>query len=162
MKRDKRLGGQIAGRGAEGSAHLRDVCEKAVKLALSCLLLLPACSSEPSGGENPGTGDVSLANDVMPLIDKTCGGCHTRTEAPFPPAVENGVYYDDKEDLLALVGTFIVPGDSAKSGFVAILNQSLSVGQGPTPMPPPMAAPPMAEVDVAVVMRWIDEGAKDN
>jgi len=121
--------------------------------------------------EGPDEGDssaeelsqgTSLVEHVMPIIDSACGGCHTRTDAPFPPAVANGVFYDDAADLLALVGTFIVAGDSANSGFVAILTQSMAVGQGPTLMPPPDMADAMSGDDVAVVAAWIDEGAEDN
>jgi hypothetical protein len=98
----------------------------------------------------------------MPIIDQTCGGCHTRTDAPFPPAVANGVYYDDADDLMALVGTFIIAGDAAGSGFVAILTQDLPVGQGPTLMPPPDMADAMVDEAIEIVRAWIDEGAQDN
>ena len=108
-----------------------------------------------------GASETSLANDVMPLIAQTCGGCHTRNNAPFPPAIANDVYYDSKDDILALVGSFIIAGDSSQSGFVSILTQDLAVGQGPTLMPPP-PTDGMAMADIAVVQAWIDEGAKDN
>jgi hypothetical protein len=131
-------------------------------------------SDDTSGApdtEGPDEGDAStdeapqgtsLVEHVMPIIDQSCGGCHTRTDAPFPPAVANGVYCDDADDLLALVGTFIVAGDSANSGFVTILSQAMAVGQGPTLMPPPEMAGAMSDDDVAVVAAWIDEGAEDN
>ena len=105
---------------------------------------------------------TSLRQEVMPIIDQTCGGCHTRTDAPFPPAVANDVYYDDADDLMALVGTFIIAGDAAGSGFVAILTQDLPVGQGPTLMPPPDMADAMVDEAIEIVRAWIDEGAQDN
>lgn len=105
---------------------------------------------------------TSLRTDVMPIIEQSCGGCHTREDAPFPDAVINGAYYDEPQDILNLVGSFITPGDANNSGFVAILTQDLAVGQGPTLMPPPKMASAMPEDDVAVIRSWINEGALDN
>jgi len=133
--------------------------------ALLSSLVTGCVSDDDSDDVDTGAGqsaEVSLSADVMPLINKSCGGCHTRTNAPFPVAVDNGVFYDEKDDLLALVGTFIVPDDPMGSGFLAILTQDLAVGQGPTLMPPPGMAQPMAADDVAVVVAWITGGAKDN
>jgi mono/diheme cytochrome c family protein len=133
-----------------------------------------SASDDTSGApdtEGPDEGDAStdeapqgtsLVEHVMPIIDQSCGGCHTRADAPFPPAVANGVYYDDVDDVLTLVGTFILGGDSANSDFVAILTQAMAVGQGPTLMPPPDMAGAMSQDDVAIVAAWIDEGAEDN
>ena len=98
----------------------------------------------------------------MPLILESCGGCHKRMGTPFPTAVANEVYYEDEEDLLGLVGSFIIAGDAANSGLVAILTQDLAVGQGPTLMPPPDLSGPMDENQVAIVKAWIDQGAKNN
>ena len=106
---------------------------------------------------------VSLAKDVVPIIDRECGFCHTRTDSPNPMAVANKVYLEEGGDLLGLVGTFIVAGDSSKSGFIGVLDQSVSVGVGPTVMPPPASGrKAMSKKDVAVVATWIDEGALDN
>lgn len=108
------------------------------------------------------TFPASLEDHVMPIIDLACGGCHTRTDSPFSAAVVNGVYYDKKEDILNLVGTYILPGDSANSGFFSILSQDLAVGQGPTLMPPPHLAEPLNEADLSIIGAWIDQGALDN
>lgn len=111
------------------------------------------------------TGSVELTSleaDVMPIIIQSCGGCHTRTDAPFPAAVVNDVYYENKDDILVLVGSYILPGDPENSGFLAILTQDFPVGAGPTVMPPPEMGQPMSEVDVAIVAAWIEEGALDN
>jgi mono/diheme cytochrome c family protein len=113
------------------------------------------------------TGDtgmalVSLEMDGLPIIQARCGGCHTRGMAPFPPAVANDVYFETKEDVLGLVGTFIVAGDSSSSGFISILRQDMAVGMGPTLMPPPMAAEAMPADEVDMIALWIDQGAMDN
>lgn len=110
-----------------------------------------------------GTEAVSLADDVVPIISRECGFCHTRTKSPNPYAVANKVYLETSDDLLGLVGSFIMAGDSANSGFIAVLEQTMGVGTGDTLMPPPASKrPAMSKADVAVVAQWIDEGALDN
>lgn len=113
-------------------------------------------------GTTASTTETSLSGDVMPVMQSNCAGCHTRASAPFPEAVVNGAYYETGDDLLALIGTFIAPGDSANSGFIAVLTQDFPVGVGPTVMPPPDLASAMAADDVATVAAWIDEGALNN
>ncbi len=105
--------------------------------------------------------DVSLANQALPIVQASCGGCHTRNNSPTPPAVANMVYLENKDDVLGLVGSFIVAGDSANSGFVKILTQEMPVGAGPTVMPPPPGAK-MSDANLAVISSWIDQGAQDN
>ena len=132
-------------------------------IALLATLALMGCEDGPANVPDPDAGiEVSLRDDVMPLILQSCGGCHTDTDAPFPPAVVNGVVYQSADDILALVGSFIIAGDSANSGFLAILTQELAVGEGPTLMPPPDLAAPMSADDVQIVATWIDQGARDN
>jgi hypothetical protein len=109
-----------------------------------------------------GTASVSLENDVMPIVSMRCGGCHTRTDSPFPDAVQNMVYFEREEDLLGLVGSFIVAGDAGSSGLIQILRQEIAVGEGPTLMPPPSVAPAMPSEEVDVVDAWINQGAEDN
>lgn len=136
------------------------------------VLTLGACS-----GDEPATsltGDsaepipskgttVSLADDVVPIMRDECGFCHTRTDSPSAPAVANDVYLERKNDLLGLVGTDIVAGDSAKSRLVAWLRQEEGAGNGPTLMPPPTSGrDKMSRADIQVVRAWIDEGALDN
>lgn len=140
-------------------------------LTLMCI----ACGTEGDDSSTPtpeqsdtghaadkGPTSTSLSADVFPLIAQSCGGCHTRTNAPFPPAVENSVYYDEPADIYALVGSFIIAGHPNDSGFVAILTQDLAVGSGPTLMPPPGMAEPMSAQDINIVKSWITEGAQNN
>ena len=140
-------------------------------LALMCI----ACGTEGDDLSTPTTDqsdlgnavderptNTSLSTDVFPLIAQSCGGCHTRTNAPFPPAVANGAYYDEPADIYGLVGSFIVAGYPDDSGFVAMLTQELAVGSGPTLMPPPGIADPMSEQDINIVKSWITEGAQNN
>ena len=84
-------------------------------------------AAEDAAIDGTSTPATSLTTDVMPLIALTCGGCQRRTDAPFPAAVVNGAYCDPQDDLRAWVGSFIIPGDSSNSGFVAILTQQMAL-----------------------------------
>ena len=48
--------------------------------------------------------EVPLRDDVMPLVLRSCGGCHTGIGASFPLEVANEVFYEKEEDLLELEG----------------------------------------------------------
>lgn len=123
---------------------------------------VPTQDTAPLEPTETDSSTVSLVDDVVPIIRRDCGGCHTRTDSPSPYAVRNDVFLERRNDLLGLVGTSIVAGDAAASGFIALLEQSAGAGTGPTLMPPPTAGDAMAADDVAVVSTWIDEGALDN
>ena len=140
-------------------------------LALMCIAcgtegddLSTAATDQPDLGNavDEGPTSTSLSADVFPIIAQSCGGCHTRSNAPFSTAVENGVYYDEPADIYGLVGSFIVAGYPDESGFVAILTQELAVGSGPTLMPPPGMSEPMSVQDINTVKSWITEGALNN
>ncbi|MFK7930474.1 MAG: hypothetical protein AB8H79_19970 [Myxococcota bacterium] len=102
---------------------------------------------------------VSLETDVMPIVITNCGGCHKRVDGN-EGAVRNGAYLEEKGDILGMVGTFIVAGDSANSGFLGVMSGDTPVGAGPTAMPPFGDGVPQADLDTFAT--WIDEGAKDN
>lgn len=127
------------------------------------LVALTACKDDT--GETDLIGDpdpqptVFLEADVMPVFVARCGGCHQR-EGGNDNAVRNGRYFEEKGDVLGLVGTFIQAGDSENSGIMGVLSGDTPVGQGPTPMPPMGEGPTQAELDT--VATWIDEGALDN
>lgn len=108
-----------------------------------------------------GDDEVSLSTQALPLVKASCGGCHARMNSPAPAAVANMVYLEQASDLTGLVGTFIVAGDSASSGFIKILRQEMGVGANMTNMPPPPAAA-MSTESVDMIAKWVDEGAQDN
>jgi mono/diheme cytochrome c family protein len=116
-------------------------------------------------GTDTGTEAVaafSLASDVLPIFQQNCSGCHTRTDPPYTQAVANMAYLEETGDILALIGLAIVPGDSAGSALIGILNQDFGVGKGYASLMPPAPAPPVGDADIAIVAQWIDEGAEDN
>lgn len=122
-------------------------------------------SPSPTGDTSTGSTDpatVSLVDDVVPIVERECGVCHTRTDSPSRNAVRNDVFLERRNDLLRLVGTAVVAGDAAGSDLIAWMTQAQGAGSGPTLMPPPGTGDPMDAADIAVVETWIDEGAPDN
>jgi mono/diheme cytochrome c family protein len=134
---------------------------------MGACLILTACSKErkPAAvpGSEPGTTtEVSLARDLMPVFTKSCAGCHKRVGG-FAEAVEGGAYIETKEDILKAIGTGIVPGKPAESGFLRVLDQTYPVGRDKVVMPPPNSkAPKWSKEELDLFSRWISEGAKDN
>jgi mono/diheme cytochrome c family protein len=136
-------------------------------VTIGACLILTACSKEKKPDavpdSEPGkTAEVSLAGDLMPVFAKSCAGCHKR-EGGIAAAIEGGVFIEKKEDILKAIGTGIVPGKPAESGFLKVLDQTYPVGRDKVVMPPPNSkAPKWSKEDLDLFSRWIAEGAKDN
>jgi mono/diheme cytochrome c family protein len=113
---------------------------------LACLQLVIGTSALVAGGARP----VDFAAQVQPLLAAHCVKCHGPKES------QSGL----RLDRFALIrkggdrGTAVIPGKAAKS----VLFQAL-LGQGDlTPMP--AEAPRLPKDKIALIARWIDEGAK--
>ena len=106
--------------------------------------------------------EVSLSNDIMPLFERSCAVCHKR-EGGKEKAIQNNTFYETKEDLLSVVGTFIIPGKPEDSGLIRVLNQTQKFGKREMPMPPPKAAAPKwSTADLKKFEDWVSAGAKDS
>ena len=105
---------------------------------LVCLLLIAQ--------EKP----VSFHKDVMPLLKRSCMGCHN-------PTKKKGELDMSTYATLKVGGeskTPFVPGDPKKSLIVTLIS-----GHEPEM---PMKGDPLSEKEVAVIARWIHEGAVDD
>jgi WD40 repeat protein/mono/diheme cytochrome c family protein len=99
---------------------------------------------------------VSYFKKVRPVLQANCQGCHQPAKAKgnyvmtdFAKLLKGG---DDAEK----EGAAIVPGQPDKSHLVA----QITPVKGEAEMPPKKA--PLAEKDIALIKRWIAEGAKDD
>ena len=106
--------------------------------------------------------EVSLSRDVMPLIARSCTGCHQR-ESGDRKAVESGPYLEKKSDILGVVGTMIVPSKPENSYLLMIMSPPKS-GQLKYKMMPPKRSrtPKMTKAELDKISAWIKDGAKDN
>jgi len=108
------------------------------------------------------TNEVSLSKDIMPLIARSCTGCHQR-ENGNQKAIENGPYLEKKSDVMAVVGTLIVPGKPESSYLLMTMSPPAPGKPQPNIMPPKRSkAPRMTAAELAKIASWIKDGAKHN
>jgi mono/diheme cytochrome c family protein len=89
------------------------------------------------------SGGVDFVKDVQPIFATRCAPCH------YGEKPRGGTRFDAKSTAMKV----IVPGKSADSRMVRRL-----LGEGGEPRMP-FELPPLADEQIAVVRRWIDEGA---
>ena len=106
--------------------------------------------------------EVSLSRDVMPLLARSCTGCHQR-EGGNRKAVDHGPYLEKKSDILGIVGTMIV-AEKPENSYLLMIMSKPKPGQPQHKMMPPQQskAPGLTDKEIQMVSDWIKAGAKDN
>lgn len=96
-------------------------------------------------------GDVSFASDVAPLLARSCLGCHggNATEAGFSLASMEALLKGGRS------GSAVAAGKGGESLLVKKLRGAGTDGQRM-----PLNKPPLPDAEIAVVERWITEGAR--
>ncbi len=89
---------------------------------------------------------VDFARDIRPILSNLCFKCHG------PALKEGGLRLDDRE--VALRRKAIVPGKSAKSSLIERLE-----ADDEERMPPPEAGERLNRDQIALLKKWIDQGA---
>ena len=97
---------------------------------------------------------VDFQSEIRPVLSDNCFACH----GPDPAARIAGFRLDVQEGALAERpnGTPIVPGDSASS----LLYPRITHQEPALRMPPESSHNELTEVQIALIKRWIDEGAE--
>jgi WD40 repeat protein/mono/diheme cytochrome c family protein len=124
-------------------------------LALACTALTltrAAVGQEKKADKLPET--VSYYKDVRPIFQQQCQGCHQ------PAKAEGGYVMTSHGDLLKKTDndyTGIMPGNPKESEvYQQIISHS---GQKPAM---PRNKDPLSDRDVALIKKWIEQGAKDD
>src|SRR5688572_17377054 len=94
---------------------------------------------------------VVFNREILPILAANCFTCH----GPDEKQRETKFHFDTREGMFLEDGV-IVPGSAAKSLLVKKINE-------PNPedrMPPPDSGHKLTERQIALLTRWIDEGAK--
>jgi WD40 repeat protein/mono/diheme cytochrome c family protein len=116
----------------------------------SLSLLLFVAAADPAKPAAP----VSFYRDVRPIVQLHCQGCHQ-------PAKAQGGYVMTAHKELMAAGNLgkpnVVPGQPESSMLLKQL-----VPQDGKPAKMPKGKDPLTEAQVALVRRWIAEGAKDD
>jgi hypothetical protein len=112
---------------------------KARLLLVLFVLLLPVRSFS--------TPKVQFSRQVLPLLEQECLTCHSGPTAP------SGYSMETPEKLRAggQHGAAVLPGQSSRSNMIRYL-----LGQRQPQMPP---GKPLSRDSIALLRRWIDEGA---
>lgn len=95
---------------------------------------------------------VSFAKDLRPLLNANCNACHKpdKSKAELDMTTYPSLMKGSKK------GAVVVPGDPKKSKLLALCS-------GPEPeMPPEGEGKPLTKDQLALVERWISQGAKDD
>src|SRR2546426_5623086 len=97
---------------------------------------------------------IYFDREIRPILSDTCFSCH----GPDEKARLSGLRLDTKEGAFADRGghQVIVPGNSAGSK----LYQKISSQDPAVRMPPAWSGRSLTAVQIELIRRWIDEGAK--
>lgn len=101
----------------------------------------------PDQSNIPVPTNVSFQNEIQPLMNQNCIGCHGGNTAPD---LRSGNSYT----ALTANNAFVIPSDAANS----ILYKAL-IGQG-APLMPPNGG--LSQTKINLVKQWINEGALNN
>ncbi len=106
--------------------------------------LTGSASAEPASAEA-----VDFAKDVTPILQKYCVGCHTADDP------DGGFAMDSHASLLkgGESGAAITAGEPSSSRLVLMTTGKLE------PAMPPEGEPAPSEGELALIAKWIDEGA---
>lgn len=108
---------------------------------------------------------VSFATDIQPLLTESCGNCHDRTGEG---SLASGFGVNSYADVMkgTSLGVVVIPGSSDSSNLYRVI----AAKTAPEIRMPPHhidswaqgRGKPLTPDQIALVKRWIDEGAKDN
>jgi mono/diheme cytochrome c family protein len=101
---------------------------------------------------------VSFANDVMPIFEATCIGCHGAPGDDGEPRKEAYLDLTTYEGLMtgSEYGTVVEPGNADDS----VLMDMIVTGDMPSQDDGPVD--PLTEEQIDVIRQWINEGAENN
>lgn len=119
---------------------------------IGSVFLLGACENDKFEEELPVVKDnVSFELDIQPILSAECAGCHN--PANVEPDLREGYAY---VSLMEGDEEGIVPGESEESELMEMLERESEDGNN---MPP---STPLSSLKIALIKKWIDEGALDN
>jgi WD40 repeat protein/mono/diheme cytochrome c family protein len=108
------------------------------------------CANWAGAADAGGQAAVSFEKQVIPILQANCAGCHQ------PGKLKGGLDVTTYKTLMAggKDGLAIKPGDSKHSSLVTMVS-----GKEPEM---PQKGEPLTKAEVEVLVRWVDQGAKDD
>ena len=110
----------------------------------------PPATTDPAAATQPAIqgATVSFANDILPIIESRCIGCHggDRTEEGLILKTHASIMAGSENGLV------ILPGDAANSLLVEMVVTQKMPKRGPKLTPP----------QLQLITDWVNQGALDN
>lgn len=129
---------------------MRNTAAIAILLAWVTLPVVASEAAEP-------VGKIDFNRDVRPILSNACLKCHGPDATKRQGGGAGGLRLDDPQSALADLGGYaaIVPGEPDKSELI----QRVTADDADLLMPPKASGPPLGEREVAVLKKWIEQGA---
>lgn len=106
---------------------------------------------------NDGKAQIDFNRDIRPILSNHCFRCHGPDEEVRSGGGSNGLRLDSPSGILEDLGGYsaVVPGKPDESHLILrVTSQDAS-----ELMPPPEVGPKLAEAEVDLLRRWIQQGA---
>lgn len=136
-----------------------------ILIVSAALLLLTACKEDKDNSPTgPNNTAVSFANDIQPMFDTNCVGCHS-PGGPAPAQLLNlsaAVSYNNLVNKMSAQDStvfLVFPGDDSKSLIIDKLKGRATVG--PNAVMPPSGAV-LSNDQIDIIEHWINDGADRN
>lgn len=119
------------------------------KACLKYLILIVACAGVlwAAGPLSAQDAKIDFAKDIKPILEANCMKCHNEDDD------EGGFRMDDR---LSFLDEWVDPGAGEES---AIVTDHLKTEYEDDIMPPVDEGGPLDDSDIALIVKWIDEGA---
>ena len=116
-------------------------------VALSSTMLVVGCNSGPK---------QSFSRDVQPILQKNCAECHV---GQGEGVQKSNFHVDSYETIMqgTKFGPVVVAGDADSSSLYRLI-----AGKVDKSIQMPHGKQPLSAEDIAVIKRWINQGAKND
>src|SRR5215471_15319019 len=121
-----------------------------VALAVTAGVVLCA-ATVASNSADSGSQSIDFNRDIRPILSDNCFACH----GPDEKQRKAGLHLDTKEGAFSKTNV-IVPGNSAASRLI----RRITAPDPEMRMPPPDSGHSLTDGQKALIVRWIDQGAK--
>lgn len=110
-----------------------------------------------AAGCGGGPEEVSFRQDVWPILESNCLGCHTAPDGKGYK--ESGLSMGSYSSLMegTRFGPVVVPGNPLESTLIRLVE-----GRGDPSIRMPHGKQPLSEGEIKTLRTWVEQGAKNN